>query len=68
MKNKFTHLMIHCSATPEAKWFDRSDIEKWHLQERGWSRVGYSALFLFGTWPIFRVAITRPIILPSQEK
>jgi len=46
MKNKFTHLMIHCSATPEAKWFDRSDIEKWHLQERGWSRVGYSALFL----------------------
>lgn len=42
----FTHLMIHCSATPSDVWFDRKDIEKWHLEERGWSRVGYSALFL----------------------
>ncbi|MTI33313.1 N-acetylmuramoyl-L-alanine amidase [Xanthovirga aplysinae] len=46
MKNNFTHLMIHCSATPEGMWFDRTDIERWHLQERGWSKVGYSGLFL----------------------
>lgn len=43
---QFTHLMIHCADTPEGVWFDRSDIEKWHLEERGWSRVGYSTLFL----------------------
>lgn len=42
---KFTHLMIHCSATPPGREVTRNDIEKWHLIERGWSRVGYSALF-----------------------
>jgi len=44
--NTFTHLMIHCSATPKGRWFDADDIIKWHIEERGWSRVGYSTLFL----------------------
>jgi N-acetylmuramoyl-L-alanine amidase len=43
---KFTHLMAHCFDTPRGKWYDRQDLEKWHLKERGWSRVGYSAIFL----------------------
>lgn len=43
---KLTHLMIHCSATPEGYNFGRKDIEKWHLKERGWSRVGYSSIIL----------------------
>lgn len=43
---KFTHLMWHCADTPEGRWFDGEDIKQWHLKERGWSRVGYSAIFL----------------------
>ena len=43
---KFTHLMIHCSATKRGRWYDRQHIEKWHLEERGWSRVGYSGIIL----------------------
>lgn len=43
--SNFTHLMVHCSDTPKGRQVKREDIEKWHLQERGWSRVGYSALF-----------------------
>ncbi|UII27021.1 N-acetylmuramoyl-L-alanine amidase [Fulvivirga maritima] len=46
MTKEFTHLMIHCSATPKGKWFDADDITRWHIEERGWSRVGYSTLFL----------------------
>lgn len=43
---KFTHLMWHCTATKRGRHYDRSHIERWHLVERGWSRVGYSALVL----------------------
>lgn len=43
---KLTHLMWHCSDTPAGKWFDGEDIKQWHLKENGWSRVGYSVLFL----------------------
>lgn len=37
--------MIHCSDTPPTFHVTREEIEKWHLHERGWSRVGYSMLF-----------------------
>lgn len=42
----WTHLMWHCSATPEGRHFDRKDIENWHIKGRGWSRVGYSGIVL----------------------
>ena len=38
------HFVIHCTATPEGRHVSVADIEKWHLQERGWSQVGYSDL------------------------
>jgi len=41
----WTHLMIHCSATPEGRDVTPEDIRKWHIVGRGWSRVGYSHLF-----------------------
>ena len=34
--------MIHCSATPSSFDVRPEDIHKWHIEERGWSRVGYS--------------------------
>lgn len=43
---KWKYLVIHCTATPEGKHFDGEDVKRWHLKGRGWSRVGYSELFL----------------------
>ena len=33
-------IAVHCSATPEGKWFDATDIDRWH-RERGWAGIGY---------------------------
>lgn len=42
MSKKIKYLILHCTATPEGRKVTRKDIERWHLIERGWSRVGYS--------------------------
>jgi N-acetylmuramoyl-L-alanine amidase len=44
---QLTHLIIHCTATPEGRHVDAEDIVRWHTSSvemggRGWSRVGYS--------------------------
>ncbi len=44
---KLTHLIIHCTDTPEYRRVDSDDIIRWHTSSkemggRGWSRVGYS--------------------------
>lgn len=36
------YLVIHCTDTPSGRVVTSDDIKKWHLEERGWSRVGYS--------------------------
>lgn len=38
-------LVWHCSATPEGKHFDVSDIDRWHRQ-RGWAGIGYHKVVL----------------------
>lgn len=40
--SKIKYLVIHCTATPFNMKVSREDIERWHLKERGWSRVGYN--------------------------
>jgi N-acetylmuramoyl-L-alanine amidase len=40
--SKIKYLVIHCTDTPAGREVLKSDIEKWHIRERGWSRVGYS--------------------------
>jgi hypothetical protein len=47
MNNQLTYLIIHCTATPDGRNVTKSDIERWHLQERKWSKVGYSELIDF---------------------
>lgn len=42
MSKPIKYLVIHCTATPEGRKVSRQDIEKWHLEGRGWSRLGYS--------------------------
>lgn len=41
---KLKFIVIHCTATYPDQQVAKSDIERWHLKERGWSRLGYSEL------------------------
>lgn len=51
-----TEVIFHCTATPEGRWFDRSDVNAWHKQ-RGWAMIGYHFLILIdGT-----IQVGRPI-------
>ena len=34
-------IIIHCSATPESRDIDAAEIKRWHVEERGWSDIGY---------------------------
>jgi N-acetylmuramoyl-L-alanine amidase len=43
---KIDKIIIHCADTPEGKYFDIDDIRKWHVDERGWSDVGYHYVIL----------------------
>lgn len=45
---KLEYLIIHCTATPEGRPVSKEDIERWHLVERGWSKVGYSDMIHLG--------------------
>ena len=40
----WTHLMIHCSATPPSMDVKRKHLIQWHIDQNGWSRLGYSML------------------------
>jgi len=54
------YITIHCSDTPKGKYFDVSDIRKWHVEERGWSDIGYHYIILLdGTIEIGRDINTR---------
>lgn len=37
---KITELIVHCTATPEAKPYTAADIDRWH-KAKGWSGIGY---------------------------
>lgn len=39
MRN-ITHIVIHCSATPEGKVFSAANIDRWH-KALGWKGIGY---------------------------
>jgi N-acetylmuramoyl-L-alanine amidase len=34
-------IIIHCSATPEGRDVKTEEIRRWHIEERGWSDIGY---------------------------
>ncbi len=38
---RIDEIILHCSATPEGRDVSMADIRKWHVDERGWSDVGY---------------------------
>lgn len=46
IKRKINKLIVHCTATPECREIDITDVRRWHIEERGWSDVGYHFLVL----------------------
>ena len=38
---KINKIIIHCTATPEGREVTTKDLRKWHVEERGWSDIGY---------------------------
>tara|TARA_R110001632_G_scaffold56213_1_gene137665 strand:+ start:812 stop:1246 length:435 start_codon:yes stop_codon:yes gene_type:complete len=38
---KINSIIVHCSATPEGREVDIDTIRGWHVNERGWSDIGY---------------------------
>jgi len=42
---KADRVTIHCSVTPNGKYISLDDFRKWHVEENGWSNIGYHAIF-----------------------
>tara|TARA_R110000772_G_scaffold27891_2_gene70710 strand:+ start:6046 stop:6465 length:420 start_codon:yes stop_codon:yes gene_type:complete len=38
---KINKIIVHCSATPENRNVLISEVKRWHVEERGWSDIGY---------------------------
>jgi N-acetylmuramoyl-L-alanine amidase len=50
---QLTHLITHCTATPEGRAVSSEDIFRWHTSPksmggRGWRQVGYSDMIYIG--------------------
>lgn len=43
---QINHIVVHCADTPQNAYFDIEDIRHWHIDERGWSDVGYHYIIL----------------------
>jgi len=47
---KINKFIVHCSATREGQDIDVATIRDWHVNERGWSDIGYHyVIYLDGT-------------------
>lgn len=38
---KIDSIIIHCSDTPAGRDVPTEEIKRWHVEERGWSDIGY---------------------------
>lgn len=36
-----SHIIIHCTATPEGRDHSAADIRQWHVKGNGWRDIGY---------------------------
>jgi N-acetylmuramoyl-L-alanine amidase len=44
MKRRINSIVIHCTATPPHMDIGVPTVRKWHVEERGWSDIGYHFL------------------------
>jgi len=38
---KINKIIIHCTATPKGREVTKEHLRQWHVEERGWSDIGY---------------------------
>jgi len=43
---KINKIIIHCTATPRGRDVTLEEVKRWHIEERGWSDIGYHYLIL----------------------
>tara|TARA_R110001583_G_scaffold42174_1_gene134140 strand:+ start:429 stop:839 length:411 start_codon:yes stop_codon:yes gene_type:complete len=56
-------LIVHCTDTPEGRNVSVDEVRRWHVEERGWSDIGYHIIiYLDGT-----VHEGRPIETPGAH-
>ena len=41
LRRETTALVVHCAATTPTQDIGAAEIRKWHVEERGWSDIGY---------------------------
>lgn len=41
MSRSIDKIIIHCAATKEGVYVSTETIRRWHVEERGWSDIGY---------------------------
>ena len=41
MARQIEKIIVHCSATPEGRDVKVETIKKWHVEDNGWSDIGY---------------------------
>ena len=41
MNRRIVAIVVHCAYTKRSQNTDISDVRRWHVEERGWSDVGY---------------------------
>jgi len=44
-RRRINHIVLHCAATVNTKFYDAYDIDEWH-RARGWSGIGYHYVVL----------------------
>ena len=45
IKRQIVNIVVHCSASPQGRGDDASDIHRWH-REKGWDGIGYHYVIL----------------------
>lgn len=40
-KEDVKYIIVHCSATPEGRDVKAEEVRRWHVEENGWSDIGY---------------------------
>jgi len=57
---KINKIIVHCSATPECRDVSPEEITRWHVEDNGWSDVGYHFIITLDGVVHFGREVERP--------